>query len=206
MTDFTKIKANLEQNGFAVSTFDTKEEARDYLVSELAGKSVGFGGSRTIDALGVYEALEGKSELHWHWKMGIDPDKVEAIVKERDNAMKTDVYLSSANAISETGEIVNIDGAGNRVSSTLWGHDKVIFVIGANKIEPTYEDAVWRARNVAAPKRAQSVGAKTPCAVKGDKCYDCKSPGRICRGFVTLWRAMNKHEYEVVLIDEELGM
>ncbi len=206
MTDFSKVKANMEGYGFKVSVFDTKEEACAFLAEELAGKSIGIGGSKTVEAIGLYEALEGKSEIKWHWKAGIDPDHPEEIVKERDDAMHTEVYISSANAIAETGEIINIDGAGNRISSTLWGHRKVIFVIGANKLCPTYDDALWRARNVAAPLRAQSVNAKTPCAAKGDKCYDCKSPARICKGMATIWRPMNFQEFEVVFIDEDLGM
>ena len=81
--------------------------------------------------------------------------------------MKADVYLCSANAVAETGEIVNIDGRGNRVASTLFGHEKVYFVVGQNKITESYEDAVRRARNVAAPKRAAQFNTKTPCVAKG---------------------------------------
>ncbi len=207
MKDFSKIRKNFEDHGFRVSVFDTAEQAKGYLTEELAGKSVGFGGSNTVNEMGLYEALEGKCpELRWHWRSGIDPNDTFAIVKERDCAMNTEVYVTSANAVSETGEIVNIDGAGNRTSSTLWGHKRVIFVVGKNKIAPTYDDAVWRARNVAAPLRARSVNAGTPCAIKADRCYDCSSPKRICHGMVVLWRAMMFQEDEVVLIDEDLGM
>ena len=80
-------------------------------------------------------------------------------------------------------------------------------VIGRNKLAPTYEAAVYRARNVAAPQRARQLGKKTPCAVKADRCYDCKSPERICRGLSVLWRKPTGFEQaEVVLIEEELGM
>ena len=111
----------------------------------------------------------------------------------------------SANALAETGEIINIDGAGNRVSSTLFGHKKVYFVIGKNKLAPTYDEALWRARNVASPIRAQQMNKKTPCAVKADRCYNCKSPDRICRGLVVLWGPMMGMEAEVLLVDEDLG-
>ena len=106
---------------------------------------------------------------------------------------------------AETGEIINIDGTGNRVSSSLFGHKKVWFIVGSNKIAPTYDEALWRARNIAAPKNAQRLGVKTPCAVNGDRCYDCKSPQRICRGLVVLWEAIRSCETEVVLVDEPLG-
>ena len=108
-------------------------------------------------------------------------------------------------ALAETGELINIDGTGNRVSSSLYGHKRVWFVVGSNKIAPTYDEALWRARNIAAPKNAQRLGVKTPCAVNGDRCYDCKSPQRICRGLVVLWEAIRSCETEVVLVDEPLG-
>ena len=91
------------------------------------------------------------------------------------------------------------------MSSSLYGHKKVWFVVGSNKLAPTYDEALWRARNIAAPKNAQRLGVKTPCAVKGDRCYDCKSPQRICRGLVVLWEAVKGCETEVVLVDEALG-
>ena len=119
--------------------------------------------------------------------------------------MTSDVYLTSVNGLAETGELINIDGTGNRVSGELFGHKKVYFIVGRNKLAPTYEEALRRARNVASPKNAQRLGVKTPCAVKGDRCYDCKSPERICRGLVVLWEKMKSCEMEVVLIDEDLG-
>lgn len=91
------------------------------------------------------------------------------------------------------------------MSSSLYGHKRVWFVVGSNKIAPTYDEALWRARNIAAPKNAQRLGVKTPCAVNGDRCYDCKSPQRICRGLVVLWEAIRSCETEVVLVDEPLG-
>ena len=174
MTDFKKVQANLEARGYTVRTFATAAEAADYLDGAIDGKTVGFGGSATLDALGIYDRLESHNTVIWHWKQPAD--------EARKAAMQTQVYLTSANALAETGEIVNIDGTGNRVSATLFGHEKVIFVIGRNKLAATYEMAVDRARNVAAPQRARQLGKKTPCAVKLDRCYDCKSPERICRG------------------------
>ena len=119
--------------------------------------------------------------------------------------MTADMYITSVNGMAETGELINIDGNGNRVASSLYGHKKVWFIVGRNKLAPTYEEALWRARNIAAPKNAQRLGRKTPCAVHGDRCYDCKSPERICRGMVVLWEAVANMEMEVVLIDQDLG-
>ncbi|MCI8819631.1 MAG: LUD domain-containing protein [Oscillibacter sp.] len=197
--NFDAVKHNLEERGYTVRVFSTGKEAADYLDAAIDGKSVGFGGSATLDALGVYERLGKHNETVWHWKWE-DP------AAARREAMTTDVYLTSVNALAETGELVNIDGAGNRVAATLFGHEKVYYVIGRNKLSATYHEAVWRARNVAAPQRARQLGKKTPCAVKCDRCYDCKSPERICRGFVTLWGPMMGMEAEVLLVDEDLGL
>ena len=194
---FETVKKNLEARGFSVRTFATAAEAAAYLNEAIDGKTVGFGGSMTLKDMGLYELLGSHNEVHWHWVNGQE---------ERKTAMGTQVYLSSANGLAETGEIINIDGSGNRVASTLYGHEKVYLVIGRNKLAPTYDEALWRARNIASPKNVQRLGRKTPCAVKGDRCYDCKSPDRICRGLVVLWGPMMGMETEVILVDEDLGM
>ena len=109
-------------------------------------------------------------------------------------------------ALAETGELINIDGTGNRVASTIFGHEEVYFIVGVNKLAPDYDAALWRARNVASPKNARRLGKKTPCAVRGDKCYDCKSPERICRALAVLWeRPTGIGRAEVVLVNEPLG-
>ena len=198
MADFSKVKKSLEDRGYVVRTFASGAEAAAYLDGAIDGRTVGFGGSGTLDAIGVYERLEKHNTVIWHWKQPAD--------EARRAAMQTQVYLTSANALAETGEIVNIDGVGNRLAGTLYGHEKVYFVIGRNKLTPDYEQAVWRARNVAAPQRARQLGKKTPCAVKGDRCYNCKSPDRVCCGMTTLWAPMMGMEAEVLLIDEDLGL
>lgn len=198
MGTFDTVKKNLEDRGYAVQVFASGAEAAAYLDGAVDGKSVGFGGSMTLDQLGLYDALGKHNTVVWHWRQDAGPARREG--------MFTDVYLSSANGLAETGEIVNIDGIGNRVAATLFGHEKVYLIIGRNKLAPTYEEALWRARNIASPRNAQRLGKKTPCAVKGDRCYDCKSPDRICRGLVTLWAPMMGMETEILLVDEELGL
>lgn len=195
MTDWTNLTKNLEERDFTVRAFATAAEAADYLDKEIDGVSVGFGGSMTVQEMGLYPRLAAHNNAVWHWdKAGLE------------QAAVTDVYIASVNGLAETGELINIDGTGNRVASTLFGHKKVYFVVGKNKIAPDYEKALWRARNIASPKNARRIGVNTPCAVKGDKCYDCKSPQRICRGLVVLWEKPKAIEtMEVILIDEELG-
>ena len=199
MTDFSRVKQNLEARGFRVSVFATAAEAVDYLDSAIDNTSVGFGGSVTLEQMGLYERLERHDRVNWHWRPTVDG------ADARQAAMTAEHYITSVNGLAETGELINIDGTGNRVASTLYGHKKVWFVVGRNKLAPTYEEALWRARNIAAPKNAQRLKRKTPCAVKADHCYDCKSPERICRGLVVLWEAIGSMEMEVVLVDEALG-
>ena len=196
MADFKKLTETLESLGYTVSSFATVAEAADYLDGAIDGVSVGIGGSITVKEMGLYPRLSAHNKVIWHWEDG--PGALP-------EAMQTDVYVSSVNAMAETGESVNIDGNGNRVSATLFGHKKVYLVVGANKLTETLEDAVWRARNVAGPIRAQQMGKKTPCALKADRCYDCRSPERICRGMVVLMGPMMNAETEVVLVHEELG-
>ena len=124
---------------------------------------------------------------------------------DQSKAMSADVFLSSVNAIAKTGEMVNIDGIGNRVASMMYGHKKVYLVVGRDKLAENLEGAVWRARNIAAPKNAARLHMKTPCAVTGH-CHDCSSPERICCGMNVLLHKMFRMETEIVLIDEELGL
>ena len=198
MANIEKLKQNLLREGFQVSCFETAQEACAYLNGAIDGVSVGFGGSQTVRDMGLYEQLSAHNRCYWHW----DP-ATQGIPAEATNA---DVYISSLNGVSEDGELINIDGTGNRVASTIFGHEEVYFLVGSNKIAPDYDAALWRARNIASPKNAQRLGKKTPCAVRGDKCYDCKSPERICRALAVLWeKPTGIGRAEVVLIDEPLG-
>lgn len=195
MANIEALRQNLAQRGFQSAYFATVQEAADYLDSQIDGVSVGIGGSMTVKEMGLYPRLSSHNRVFWHWEGGSLTD-----------AMTTDVYLTSANALAETGEIINIDGNCNRISASVFGHKKVYFIVGINKLAPDFDQALWRARNVAAPKRAQSMGRRTPCAVKADKCYNCKSPDRICRGLSVLWYKSNGvQEMEVVLVGQELG-
>ena len=197
---FENLKKQLEANGFTVSVFASGEDAASYLNREIDGKTVGMGGSMTITGLGLKESLGSHNTLYSHGFTPGDPAEVQKL------AADAEIYLLSANAIAEdTGEILNIDGTGNRAASSLYGHKKVYFVAGKNKVSPDFHSALHRLRNVVAPKNAQRLGRRTPCAAKGDRCSNCNSPERICRGLVVHYRKMNSMDMEVVLIDQELG-
>ena len=200
--DFSTVKQNLTALGYQVTCFETAAEAADYLTAAIEGKTVGFGGSVTLKEMGLYEKLQAKgNDVNWHWQLQEGQTALEA----RAKAHNADVYLSSVNGLAETGEIVNIDGNCNRVAAIFYGHQKVYLVVGKNKIKADYEQALSHARNVAAPRNAQRLKLHTPCAAEGNKCYDCKSPDRICRGLSVLWAKPMNCDYEVVLINEELG-
>ena len=195
MAHFEALIKTLEDLGYTAHCFDTADQATDYLDSQIDGKTVGFGGSMTLKDIGLYPRLASHNQVFWHWEGNATQE-----------AMSTDVYISSANALAETGEIINIDGAGNRVASTLFGHQSVYFVIGANKLAIDYDAALWRARNIAAPKNAQRLGKKTPCAATGH-CHNCKSPDRICKTLNVLWgKPMGLSVMEIVLVKADLGM
>jgi NAD-dependent dihydropyrimidine dehydrogenase PreA subunit len=198
MPDMEQLQKNLEARGFQTSHFATGAEACAYLNKELDGRTIGFGGSQTVRDMGLYEQLSEHNTCIWHW------DKTHNVIPK--DATDAQVYICSVNGLAESGEIVNIDGGGNRVASGLFGHDKVYFIVGSNKIAENLERAIWRARNVAAPKNARRLGKKTPCAQNADRCYDCKSPERICAALVIYWeKPALIPEVEVVLVDEPLG-
>ena len=192
-----KTIRSLELRGYSVKHFAKGEEAAAYLCEEVKDTSVGIGGCKTADQLGLYEKLSERNTVYWHWRV----PGMETLQK----ANAAPVYISSANAISEDGEILNIDGRGNRLAGQVFGSKKLYVVAGINKLCPDFSSALERARNVAAVENCKRFAGKQPCQVDG-KCHDCRSADRICRALLVLWAPMMDMEAEVILIDEELGM
>lgn len=172
-------------------------------VSELIenGSSVTWGGTMTVRDLGIPDYLRNRGTLQV-----LDRDLVKTPDEKRNmylRAFSADVYLSSANAISEDGVIVNIDGNGNRVAAITWGPKKVIFVIGLNKVAQNVEAALARARSTASPTNAARFDIKTPCQTDG-VCHNCNSPESICN-YVHFLRNSPNGRHTVVLVGENLG-
>ena len=172
-------------------------------VSELIedGSSVTWGGTMTVRDLGIPDYLKKRGTLQV-----LDRDLVKTPDEKQDmylKAFSVDVYLSSANAISEDGVIVNIDGNGNRVAAITWGPRKVIFVIGLNKVAQNVQAALARARSTASPTNAARFDIKTPCQTDG-VCHNCNSPESICN-YVHFLRNSPKGRHIVVLVGENLG-
>ena len=199
--DILKLQKHLENLHYSVKIFENKEDAVAYLETSLSGKTIGMGGSVTIGQMGLYEKLKARNVVLWHLKT----EEGQDVLQVRKDATRADVYISSVNGISENGEIVNIDNTGNRVAAATFGCEKVYFVIGQTKIAPDLEQAIFRARNIASPLNAQRLHLKTPCAIKGDKCYDCNSEQRICRNLSIFWKKPTGCDYEILLIKENLG-
>lgn len=180
----------------------TAAEAVQQVSSLIAdGSSVTWGGSMTIRDIGIPQALRDRGTLEV-----LDRDLItdrDEVVHIYERAFTADVYLSSANAISEDGVIVNIDGNGNRVAAITWGPKQVIFIIGLNKVAQTVEAALQRARSTAAPVNAARFDIQTPCQLDG-VCHNCNSPESICN-HVHFLRNSPRGRHTVVLVGESLG-
>ena len=180
----------------------TATEAVEKVSSLIAdGSSVTWGGSMTIRDMGIPDALRQRGTLNV-----LDRDLVETPEEKAEmylRAFSADVYLSSANAISEDGVIVNIDGNGNRVAAITWGPKQVIFIIGVNKIAQTVEAALTRARSTASPINAARFEIQTPCQVDG-VCHNCNSADSICN-YVHFLRNSPRGKHKVILVGEDWG-
>lgn len=197
--DIEKTLQNIRKRGISAKYFSDRDEVVEYLKSSIKDKTVGFGDSMTAEELNLFEVLgENNAVLTYFSDLSINTEEY---------ASRAQVFISSANGIAETGEIVNIDGYGNRIVGTISEKDSVYIIAGINKICPDLESTVWRVRNIAAPKNAQRLGYNTPCAKKGDKCYDCSSPERICNGMLITMGKMSAIGYmEVIIVGESLGL
>ena len=203
--DIEKTIKALERNKFVVHYFETGPEAVTYLKNRIQNKCVAIGDSRTLLEIGVHDALSEVNEDITDIQRPLPGESF------RDTALRTmgrDVFLTSVNALSQTGEMVNIDGTGNRVAASLFGSQEVFFVLGVNKITPDLASAIYRARNVAAPlnSKKNKKSSLNPCATWDEKCYDCGSPDHICNALTIYYKKMrNMQTMEIIIINESLG-
>ncbi len=196
-----KTAAALKKRGFDAYVCENTEAALEMALSLLKeGESITWGGSKTIRDMGLTELVKTKSFSVF--------DRDELPREERAAFAKehyfSDWYFTSSNAVTEDGELLNLDGIGNRVASMIWGPKNVLVVAGINKIVPSLSDAYKRVREIAAPKNAQRFDINTPCKKTG-KCADCLSPDTICAQMVHLRVSKPKGRIRVILIDEEYG-
>lgn len=194
---------NLEKHGFEAKWFPTKAAAADFVMEQVKDcATIGVAGTHTVRALGIFGPLsQAGKKLFDHWEL--TPGTPEELACRKDQA-RVDAFLSSANAVTMTGEIVNRDGCGNRINAMTFGPGKVIIVVGRNKIVSDLDAAIARIEEVAGPIRAMSLKRKTPCVATG-YCMDCDSPERICRITSIIHRKPLFTHITVVIVDEDLG-
>ena len=177
----------------------SKEEALKIALALIPeGSTVTMGGGMSVHEIGLPAALEAGSYNF------IDRDKFEDRRQAMLLAYDADVFLTSTNAMTNDGVLVNIDGNANRVSAIAQGPKKVLFIVGLNKVCGDLDGAMKRARNVAAPINAQRFGLSTPCAKTG-ACFDCKSPDTICCQFLITRYSLHKGRIQVILVNDDLG-
>ena len=199
-----RLIQQLEQRHYNAMYCKTAQEAVKTIVGLIPdGSSVAWGGSMTIRDMGLTKALHERASLEiWDRDLAPDRDAAQAIYRKTFSA---DYYLSSVNAISESGEIVNIDGNGNRVAAITFGPKHVILVVGINKVAQNLEAAISRARSLAAPvNMMRFADLNTPCKHDGT-CHDCKSPDSICNYIQIMRNSHPTGRHIVVIVGEELG-
>ncbi len=192
------IKGLESRNMTGYYAADNEEALKKALEIIDEGASVTMGGAMSAHEIGLVEKL--KNGNYDFIDRDAYEDKREAMLKAYD----ADFFISSANAITNDGIMVNIDGNSNRVSAIAQGPKKVLFIIGMNKVCDDLDGAMKRARNVAAPINAQRFGLNTPCAKTG-ACFDCKSPDTICCQFLITRFSRHKDRIHVILVNSDLG-
>lgn len=195
------ISTALTRRGFQVHHAADRKEAAAIVLSMIKdGDSIGIGGSVTIRELDIVDGLLEKGHnVHWHW---LEVEPKENIFP---GAARSDVYLCSANAVTKDGQLVNIDGTGNRVAAMIHGPKQVIAVVGVNKlVDGGYPQALARIKQDACPPNAVRLKMSTPCALQG-KCDQANCPGGFCNVIAIQEHPTGRRPYHVVLVDEKLG-
>ena len=197
-----KVCEALNSRGFCACYCNTKQDALIKALSFIPeGKTVSWGGCKSAEEIGLIEAVKNGNYIVLDRSTAETPEERQQIMKQ---ALTCDVFLTGTNAITETGELVNIDGIGNRVAAMTYGPDSVIVIVGMNKLVSNIMDAANRARTTAAPINAQRFDIKTPCKIDG-ACHDCNSPDSICSYVVRTRRCKPEGRIKVILVGESLG-
>lgn len=205
--EYFKNLANTVQKGFEkrhIESYycDSKEEAKELALSLVPeNATVSFGGSVTLTETGILEGLRNRSDITlFDRDTANGPEEVKQIMHD---ALSCDYYFMSSNAITHDGELINIDGNGNRVAALIYGPENVIIIAGMNKIAKDVEEAVSRVRNVASPQNCVRLNKNTPCAVNG-VCGNCLAD-TICDQIVITRASRVPKRLKVILVGEELG-
>lgn len=202
------LKEALEANHFEVFTADTAVDAGHLVLKKIIPKTgarrVSWGGSMTFIATGLYDALKGLPNLEIldTFNKSLTPEEA---LELRRQSLLVDLYITGTNAVTETGELVNLDMTGNRVAGITFGPRYVVILVGRNKVVPDLEAAMVRIKEYAAPVNAMRLDKKVPC-VKTSVCEECNAPDRICNTWTITQKSFPKGRIKVVLINQNLGL
>ncbi|GAW68605.1 lactate utilization protein C [Geoanaerobacter pelophilus] len=200
-----KAVENLKKNGFEAVYCHDSQEVFHYILNEAeAAHSVGFGGSLSVADLKLTDKLKGMGkEILNHGAPDLAPEEKLAITKRQ---LTCDLFLTGSNAVTLSGILVNVDGNGNRAASMFFGPEKVIVVVGRNKlVDGGVEEAMQRIKTYAAPPNAKRLDLSTPCASTGF-CADCNSPQRICRVTTIIEKKPRNTDIRVLVVNEDMGL
>jgi L-lactate utilization protein LutB len=203
-----EVKGALEANNFEVFLAEDVASAKQIVLEKIlpvtGAKSVSWGGSVTFITSGAYDAIKKMSNLEVldTYDKTLTP---EQMAEARRKSLLVDLFITGANAVTETGILVNLDMTGNRTGAITFGPKNVVILVGRNKIVPDLDDAMFRVKNIAAPANAMRLDKKTPC-VKTSYCEECKSPDRICNVWTITEKSFPKGRIKVVLINQDLGL
>jgi len=206
-TRLTELKEILTENNFEVFIAENTDEAKsvvlEKIIPEITPKSVSWGGSLTFVATGLYDVLKNNNDLNVldTYDKTLSP---EESLERRRQSLLVDLFITGSNAVTESGQIVNLDMIGNRVGALTFGPKNVIILVGRNKIVPDLDEAMFRIKNYAAPVNTMRLDKKTPCA-KTSFCVDCKSPDRICNTWTITEKSFPKKRVKIIMINKDLG-
>ena len=199
-----KVIESLKKNEMEAVFFPTVAEARQEVLRRIpSGARVGIGGSVTLREMGILEALEKRGdEVYDHWKEGLSKERRQEVGKKQQ---RSDFFLTSTNALTLDGKLINVDATGNRVASMIFGPERVMVIAGVNKIVKNLNEGLARVKKVAAPRNCQRRRDPTPCA-QDLVCHNCDTPARLCRVTTIIERRpWGIKEFAVLLVGEELG-
>lgn len=199
-----KIVKALEKNLFTATYVQNREAATAKLLELIpTSATIGFGGSVTLAQLGIITKLEERgNQVLNYMKPGLSPEEMRAIRRQH---LLSDVFLSGTNAVTLDGKLVNVDATGNRVGAMLFGPEKVIIVVGINKIVCDVAEAENRVKLWASPPNNKRLGYPNPCAQTG-VCVDCQGPTRICNITTIMHKKPRQTDVHVIVVGEELGL
>lgn len=198
-----RTMAALEKNNIKPYYAETRGELRDIVRSLVKNdRLITAGGSVTLEESGVKQFLMTEFKgIYLDRSEGVTPEEVEDILHK---AFVSDTFFASSNAVTEEGELYNVDGRGNRVSAMIYGPKQVVLIVGVNKIVKDMDEAVRRVEQVAAPKNTKRLHSGTPCEVTGN-CAHCRSAGRICCSYVRMGQQRVRDRIKVIIVNENLG-